>query len=248
MPPQNRRNATPKQKSAKIDGSDKENKLKGPNQRKRVRHGDQGNKTNGSRGQKAELTFTAKKAKLSPPEVNIPSKALPVESSKIKKVVNKAPTILLDIFIFGDGGCGELGLGSKTFNGQTPTEAIRPRRNHLLSPETIGVVQFACGGMHTVVLTKDNKILTWGVNDLGALGRDTNVEEDEEDELNPAESTPTTINMTGIEHSIKWAQVVASDNASFALTEDGRVYGWGTFRVSIVVYLGEDFANSSLVK
>lgn len=41
-----------------------------------------------------------------------------------------------------------------------------------------------------VALTKDNKILTWGVNDLGALGRATNVEEDEDDEFNLRKAHP----------------------------------------------------------
>ena len=35
------------------------------------------------------------------------------------------------------------------------------------------VLQIACGGMHTAVLTKDGSIWTWGVNDEGALGRET---------------------------------------------------------------------------
>lgn len=153
-------------------------------------------------------------------------------STKPGQKINKPPTEPLDIFVFGDGSCGQLGLGSKTVNGQSPTEAMRPRLNKLLSPKDFGVVKFACGGMHAVALTRDNKILTWGVNDLGALGRATNVEEDDDDELNPAESTPGPVDISGLEPNIRWAQVAASDNASFALTDDGHVYGWGTFRVS----------------
>lgn len=153
-------------------------------------------------------------------------------STKIGQRINKPPTEPLDIFVFGDGSCGQLGLGSKTVNGQSPTEAMRPRLNKLLSLKDVGVVQFACGGMHSVALTRDNKILTWGVNDLSALGRATNVEEDDDDELNPAESTPGPVDVSGLEPNIRWAQVAASDNASFALTDDGHVYGWGTFRVN----------------
>lgn len=153
-------------------------------------------------------------------------------STNTGQKINKSPTAPLDIFVFGDGSCGQLGLGSKTVNGQSPMEAMRPRLNKLLSPKDVGVVQFACGGMHAVALTRDNKILTWGVNDLMALGRATNVEEDDDDELNPAESTPGPVDASGLEPNIRWAQVAASDNASFALTDDGHVYGWGTFRVN----------------
>lgn len=108
----------------------------------------------------------------------------------LAKVVNKAPTAPPDIFVFGDGSCAQLGLGSKTLGNMSPTEALVPRLNTLLSSEKVGVAQVACGGMHTVALTRDNTILTWGVNDLGALGRDTKVEEDEDDDLNPSESVP----------------------------------------------------------
>lgn len=153
-------------------------------------------------------------------------------STKTSQRINKPPTAPLEIFVFGDGSCAQLGLGSKTVNGESPTEAMQPRLNKLLPPKDVGVVQFACGGMHAVALTRDNQIVTWGVNDLSALGRAANVEEDDDDELNPAESTPGPVDVSGLEPNIRWAQVAASDNASFALTEDGHVYGWGTFRVN----------------
>lgn len=35
------------------------------------------------------------------------------------------------------------------------------------------VLQIACGGMHTVALLEDGRIFSWGVNDEGALGRET---------------------------------------------------------------------------
>lgn len=159
--------------------------------------------------------------------------AIEESSAKVGRHINKPPTVPLEIFVFGEGSGGELGLGSKIVNGESLTDVMRPRMNKLLSPEDVGVVQITCGGMHAVALTRDNKILTWGVNDLGALGRATNVEEDEDDEFNPAESTPGPIDVSGLDPNIRWAQVAASDNASFTLTEDGRVYGWGTFRVSI---------------
>ena len=52
----------------------------------------------------------------------------------------------------------------------------------------MGVVQIDAGGMHVVALTRDNKILTWGVNDQGALGRDTVVQKT--DEKKPDEKKP----------------------------------------------------------
>lgn len=177
-----------------------------------------------------------KRAKLSPKETAPTSKTkttIPRNSTaKTGQRINEPPTAPLDIFVFGEGTGGELGLGSKIVNGQSLVDVMQPRLNKLLSSDDVGVVQIACGGMHAIALTRDNKILTWGVNDLGALGRATNVEEDEDDEMNPAESTPGPVDVSGLEPNIRWAQVVASDNASFALTDDGYVYGWGTFRVN----------------
>ncbi|KAK1251503.1 hypothetical protein MKX07_006982 [Trichoderma sp. CBMAI-0711] len=166
---------------------------------------------------------------------------------EIGKKINDAPTQVLDIYVFGEGTSGELGLGSKRVGGKKPIDVKRPRLNENLSAKTVGVVQIACGGMHAVALTRDNKILTWGVNDQGALGRDTTWEgglrdadkaddsdsEDEDDTgINPKESTPIALSEDNFAPGTKFVQVVASDSASFALTEDGRVYGWGTFRSS----------------
>ena len=148
----------------------------------------------------------------------------------------------MDIFVFGEGSSGELGLGALRYEGKKPIDVKRPRINHNLS----GVVQVACGGMHVAVLTNENKILTWGVNDQGALGRDTawegglrdmDEEDDDDDDddtgLNPNESTPGEVDVSGVPEGTKWAQIVASDSATFALTETGEVYGWGTFRASL---------------
>ncbi|CAK7227070.1 hypothetical protein SBRCBS47491_006444 [Sporothrix bragantina] len=193
--------------------------------------------------EKEELTAPAKKALKAKKEAVIKK---PTE--KIGTKINDAPTKPLEIFVFGEGSAGELGLGSVAVNGKKPVDVKRPRLNANLDPTKVGVVQVATGGMHTVVLTKDNKILTWGVNDQGALGRDTSWDgglrdadadadsdsdsDDDDSGLNPHESTPAEIDTSGVVPGTKFVQVVASDSASFALTEDGRVYGWGTFRAS----------------
>ncbi len=188
----------------------------------------------------------AKKAKA---ETAAPAAAVPARkpAGKIGVKINDAPTAVLDVFVFGEGGAGELGLGNVRLEGKKPMDVKRPRLNPKLAASKVGVVQVAAGGMHAVALTKDNKILTWGVNDQGALGRDTtwsggqrsadddgsDSEDDEDDTgLNPLESTPAEVDTADVVPGTRFVQVVASDSASFALTEDGRVYGWGTFRAS----------------
>ena len=97
---------------------------------------------------------------------------------------------------WGSGENSELGLGPKK------TGASRPAKDYLLdaeNPSAFHVARIACGAMHTIAIMVDNKIITWGVNDEKALGRNTQWEsktrdidassddEDEDGELNPLE-------------------------------------------------------------
>ncbi|GAP89474.1 putative rcc1 domain-containing protein [Rosellinia necatrix] len=159
-------------------------------------------------------------------------------------VDNPVPTAPLDVFVFGEGSSGELGLGSKKNEGKRPIDVKRPRLNHNLDAEKVGIVDVACGGMHAVALTKDNRVLTWGVNDDKALGRDTtwdggvrdadaedsDSDDDDDTGVNPLESTPAQIEKGELEDHDVICKVAATDSASFLLTTDGFVFGWGTFR------------------
>lgn len=175
-----------------------------------------------------------------PPPVK-KARAVPTKKTKAKVVINHAPTKKLNVFVFGEGSSGELGLGSIG----NVVDVKRPRLNANLSAAEVGVVQIAVGGMHAVALTHDNKIFTWGVNDQGALGRDTahegvlrDIDDDSDDEggdtgINPRESTPSAASMVNVPEGTVFTQVAAGECITFALTDDGRVYGCGTFRVSL---------------
>jgi regulator of chromosome condensation len=176
----------------------------------------------------------ARPAGTKPSSVPIQAKrARQSKTPKAPKIINHAPTTRLEIFVFGANTDGELGLGSKDLDGAGLFDVEKPRLNTVLSADEVGIVQIACGGQHVVALTRSNELLSWGVNDHGTLGRDpagAEEDQDEDDELNPKEANPAPVDVSGLDPSIKWTQVVAGDNASFALTADGRVYGWGTFR------------------
>lgn len=179
-----------------------------------------------------------------------PKKAAASKSKRHLPEINSAPTKTLHTFVFGEGSQGELGLGHKNAPGKMVIDVKRPRLNGIL--EELDVVQIAVGGMHCAVLTADNKIYTWGVNDQGALGRETKQEgkmkdlnadaddsdsdsdsEFEEDSgLNPAESEPREVDPNHFPEGTRFATLFAGDSTTFALTTTGLVYGWGTFRVS----------------
>ncbi|PWY84506.1 RCC1/BLIP-II protein [Aspergillus sclerotioniger CBS 115572] len=185
------------------------------------------------------------------------SGAAPAAQARVTKkqkealaIINLPPTQKLDVYVFGTNCYGELGLGDATKKSEIPGPVLNPK----LSAETVGVVQLAIGGVHSAALTHDNKILTWGVNDEGTLGRDTKEErkaenadaakgegkegesdsdsDDDEVDLNMKEATPTAVDPALFPEGTVFTQVIATDSATFALTQEGRVYGWGTFRGS----------------
>ncbi|KAL4929727.1 RCC1 domain-containing protein [Aspergillus undulatus] len=153
---------------------------------------------------------------------------------------NPRPTKRLDIYVFGTNCYGELGLGDAT----KKTELPRPVLNPKLPADTVGVTYLTIGGVHSAAITHDNRILTWGVNDDGALGRDTtqspedvkmkdagDEESDDDDEANYnlKEGTPLPVDDSNFPKGTVFTQLAATGSATFALTEDGLVYGWGTF-------------------
>jgi regulator of chromosome condensation len=199
------------------------------------------------RPKKSEEAPAAPKATLATRKRKATATPEPAAAKKAKvapkgPVINDPPTQRLDVFVCGEGSSGELGLGSS----KKAIDVKRPRLNANLAADSVGVVQIVAGGMHAMALTHDNKILTWGVNDQGALGRDTTWDgglrdvEDEEDSdsddddadsgMNPKESTPTAISSDVFPEDTVFVQVAAGDSTSFALTDDGQVWGWGTFR------------------
>lgn len=204
--------------------------------------------TSGSKKRKADEVEEEKpRAPKKPRVIREPkAKVVKAKAAAPKVVINEVPTTRLNVFVCGEGSSGELGLGAA----KNAIDVKRPRLNKFLDAQEVGVVQIAVGGMHCLALTHDNKIFTWGVNDQGALGRDTtwdggykeikenagsgsdSDEEDDDSGLNPRESTPTAIPSSEFPEGTVFVAVAAADSASFALTDDGQVYGWGTFRVS----------------
>ena len=179
-----------------------------------------------------------------------PAAPKPAPIKKFGPAINAIPSKKLDVYVCGEGGAGELGLGALKFEGKKPIDVKRPRINHRLLAKDVGVVLIAVGGMHCAALTHDNRILTWGVNDQGALGRETTSEgktkaitkddddsdsdsDDEDSGLNPSECEPREVDPKYFPAGTKFTGLVASDSATFAITQEGLVYGWGTFRVSL---------------
>ena len=157
--------------------------------------------------------------------------------------INKRPIQVLNVFVCGEGSNSELGLGTA----KKAIDVKRPRLNPLLGAKDVKVVNLEAGGMHSLALTADGTVLSWGVNDNQALGRPTEWDgglkdiddnksdsgsDDDDSGLNPRESNPGRVEFPP---GVEIVKVAAGDSISLALTDDGKVYGWGTFRVSCLL-------------
>jgi regulator of chromosome condensation len=141
----------------------------------------------------------------------------------------------LNIYVFGSGSMGELGLGPQS----SQRNVKRPRLNPNLLPDEVGIVDVAAGGMHCAAVDQKGRVWTWGVNDQGVLGRDTTWspqnedadmdEDDDDDKLNPKESVPGLVE--GFPEGTVISKIACGDSITVALTTEGKVYAWGTFRV-----------------
>jgi alpha-tubulin suppressor-like RCC1 family protein len=115
------------------------------------------------------------------------------------------------VYAWGNNGHGQLGDGSTT-NRSSPTLI---NFSGLQGGETVQMV--VAGSYHSLALTTNNRIYTWGTNDYGQLG----------DGSTTNRSSPTLINFSGLQGGETVQMVVAGSYHSFAGTSNGRIYAWG---------------------
>uniref|UniRef100_A0A8C2Z4X3 Regulator of chromosome condensation 1 n=1 Tax=Cyclopterus lumpus TaxID=8103 RepID=A0A8C2Z4X3_CYCLU len=111
------------------------------------------------------------------------------------------------VLVLGQGDVGQLGLGETIIQRKKPALVSLPEK----------MIQVFAGGMHTVCVSETGNVYTFGCNDEGALGRDTTEE--------GSEMVPGKVTLAE-----KVVQVSAGDSHTAALTDDGTVYIWGSFR------------------
>lgn len=116
-------------------------------------------------------------------------------------------------------GCGEQGqLGRRILprhkiSGLRP-ENITPKRRRRQQKEDDVFVKVSCGSYHTLAITSNGSLFSWGLNNYGQLGLGHT----------DAQQLPTPVLMT---ESCHWTDIAAGEHHSLGLTNDGTVYGWG---------------------
>ncbi|MBU1145164.1 MAG: leucine-rich repeat protein [Firmicutes bacterium] len=83
-----------------------------------------------------------------------------------------------------------------------------------------GVKQFVIGirAEHNLLLTTNNRLLSWGYNDFGQVGNQTNT-----DQITPYDLTSSF--SLGIGETIEW--IAAGESQSLAITSNNRIFTWG---------------------
>ncbi|XP_053977184.1 probable E3 ubiquitin-protein ligase HERC4 isoform X1 [Hylaeus volcanicus] len=111
------------------------------------------------------------------------------------------------LFSWGSNGEGQLGLNNKNI-----IEYV-PRMVKTLGTSVI--VQIACGMKHTLALTNDGKLYSWGSNSAGQLGLGSDTEN---------EIKPTLVNSLV---AVPVAFIACGGFHSIAISKSGAIFGWG---------------------
>ncbi|XP_058522623.1 probable E3 ubiquitin-protein ligase HERC6 [Ochotona princeps] len=112
------------------------------------------------------------------------------------------------VFAWGAGSEGQLGLG------ELKETVFIPSKIKALSE--IKIIQVSCGHHHSLALSADSQVFSWGKNSDGQLGLDR--------ELLWQASPQRVKSLQGI----PVAQVAAGGAHSFALSVSGTSFGWGS--------------------
>jgi regulator of chromosome condensation len=151
-----------------------------------------------------------------------------------------------DIVVFGDGQSNQLGMGYGITESRTPRVLVNLRN--------LPITMLACGGMHSLALTNDGRVYSWGCNDEGSLGWETTEEKDDgalpdmitgfhpskygpnrassssRNEGNNNGATSSSSSTTDPKEDVFIELIAAGNTQSFFLSSTGDVFMCGTYK------------------
>ncbi|KAM5255889.1 putative E3 ubiquitin-protein ligase HERC6 [Ctenodactylus gundi] len=111
------------------------------------------------------------------------------------------------VFAWGAGSEGQLGTGK--------FEEINFIPQKIKALAGVKIIQVSCGHYHSLALSKDGQLFSWGKNSHGQLGLGKEL---------PSQASPQRVRSL---EGIPLAQVAAGGMHSFALSLSGTSFGWG---------------------
>ncbi|MEL6205182.1 MAG: Ig-like domain-containing protein, partial [Pseudomonadota bacterium] len=142
-----------------------------------------------------------------------------------------AVTATGELFAWGFNSTGQLGLGDEE-------ERLTPTLVEALSDEV--VVAVSSGTSFTLVLTADGQVYGFGTNRDGQLGSPDGLDPNGE----PLNEVLSPVLVAGLPSDI--VAITADTNTSYAVTSDGRVFGWGEARFGQLLQ-GEDQGDGTFI-
>lgn len=141
------------------------------------------------------------------------------------------------LVLFGSNSLGQLGLGTHALKAGLPP-LVQPERHPWFeavanqagsSTSEWSIEAAACGSYHTLVLTKFGSILSWGVNELGAIGRNTEATPDGQS-TEELETQPLPVELSS--PNFRPTRIACGDSFSLAVSDAGELRFWGSIRSS----------------
>ena len=125
-------------------------------------------------------------------------------------------TLALDkegnVYSWGWGGSFLSGVGGLG-HGDDSTQ-ISPKLIDTFGREHVRIAQVDCGELHSLALTDDGELWAWGNGEYGRLGNGTS----------DCSYVPEPMEFFA---DMNIVSIAAGQSFSLALTEDGKIYGWG---------------------
>jgi alpha-tubulin suppressor-like RCC1 family protein len=138
-------------------------------------------------------------------------------------------TVAIDImgkvYSWGASACGQLGL---SYMKDLPTDIEgypyqpTPRVVELLSDAKI--LQISCGDAHTVALSSDGKLYSWGGGGCGQLGHPDTQSMPKDEDGCPYQPKPKLISAL---RSMQVKQIACGKAHTVAVLNNGQLYSWG---------------------
>jgi alpha-tubulin suppressor-like RCC1 family protein len=118
------------------------------------------------------------------------------------------------VFCYGNAECDQFYIDEDNFESKRPVEVEFYRHS-----DKIRIIKIACGTQHSMILTEQGKVFTWGNADDGCLGRIVTERSTIPDEV--LLPSPVDLISAGESHSI------------CANSKTGKIFLWGTIKSSL---------------